>query len=83
LGIDAKEHRDVCVVDIPHAFVQKPNEKVNDNHPPDLMKVKGRLVDMLLQIDPQLCTPLGTEENGMPVIYLEILMAIYGMIKSQ
>jgi hypothetical protein len=25
--IDAKEHRDVCVVDIPHAFVQTPNER--------------------------------------------------------
>jgi hypothetical protein len=25
--IDAKENRDVCVVDIPHAFVQTPNER--------------------------------------------------------
>jgi hypothetical protein len=80
--IDAKEHRDVCVVDIPHAYVQTPNEKVNNEHPPDLMKVKGRLVDMLLQTDPQLYTPFVTEENGMPVVYLEILMALYGMIKS-
>jgi adenosyl cobinamide kinase/adenosyl cobinamide phosphate guanylyltransferase len=76
------KQRDVCVVDIPRAFVQKPNEKVNQEHPPDLTKVKERLVDMLLQIDQQLYTLFVTEENGMPVVYLEISMALYGMIKS-
>jgi hypothetical protein len=55
---------------------------VNEEHPPDLMKVKERLVDMLLQIDQQLYTLFVTEENGMPVVYLEISMALYGMIKS-
>jgi hypothetical protein len=50
---DAKENRDVCVVvDILHAFVQTPNEQVNEEHPPDLMKVKGKLGQMLLQADP-------------------------------
>jgi hypothetical protein len=32
--IDAKENRDVCVVDIPQAFVQTANEKINKEHPP-------------------------------------------------
>jgi hypothetical protein len=75
--IDAKENRDVCVVDIPHAFVQTPNEKVNKEHPPDLMKVRGRLVDMLLEIDPYI-----KKENGVAFLYMEILRALYGMIKS-
>jgi hypothetical protein len=44
--------------------------------------ISRSLVDMLLQIDPQLYTPCVTEENGMPVVYMEILMALYGMIKS-
>jgi hypothetical protein len=40
--IDAQENCDVCVVDIPFAFVQTPN--MNEDHPPDLMKVKGKVV---------------------------------------
>jgi hypothetical protein len=32
--IDAKENPEVCVVDIPHAFVQTANEKINKEHPP-------------------------------------------------
>ena len=37
---------------------------------------------MLRDIDPQVYGPYMTEENGVPVIYLEILKALYGMIKS-
>jgi hypothetical protein len=65
--IDAKENRDVCVVDIPHAFVQTPNEKVNKEHPPDQMKVRGRLVDMLLEIDPQMYAP--TSKRKMECVF--------------
>jgi hypothetical protein len=80
--IDAKENRDVCVVDIPRAFVQTPDEKVNKEHPPDLMKVRGHLVDMLLKIDLQMYAPYIKTENGVAVLYMEILRALYGMIKS-
>jgi hypothetical protein len=80
--IDAKENRDVCVVDIPHAFVQTPNEKVNKEHPPDLMNMRGRLVDMQLEIDPQMYVPYIKKENGVAILYMEILRALYGMIKS-
>jgi hypothetical protein len=80
--IDAKENRDACVVDLPHAFVQTPNEKANKEHPPDVMKVRGRLVDMLLEIDPQMyAAPYIKKENGVAVLYMEILRALYGMIK--
>jgi hypothetical protein len=58
--IDAKEHRDVCVVDIPHAFVQTPNERLSENHPPDLLKVRGKLVEML---DPQMYASYVTKEK--------------------
>jgi hypothetical protein len=80
--IDAKEGREVVVGDIPHAFVQTPNEKVKSEHPMDLIKVKGKLVDILVMMEPQLYAPYVTQEGNMPVLYLEILMALYGMIKS-
>jgi hypothetical protein len=80
--IDAKEGREVAVVDIPNAFIQTENEKLKDHHKTDIMKVKGRLADMLLKIAPEVYGPFVTKENGVTVIYLEILMALYGMIKS-
>jgi hypothetical protein len=80
--IDAKEHHDVGVVDIPNAFVQTANEKLREDNPVDLMKIRGKLAKMSRKIDPQVYGPYMTEENGVPDIYLEILKALYEMIKS-
>jgi hypothetical protein len=80
--IDAKEGREVAIADIPHAFVQTPNIRTNKDHPLDIMKVKGKLVELLVLMDPNLYAPYVTQENNKPVIYVEILKALYGMIKS-
>jgi len=65
--IDAKEQREVAVVDIPNAFI----------HETDMMKVKGSLADVLVEIDPDTHGPYLTKENGVSVLYLEILKALY------
>jgi hypothetical protein len=62
-------------VPILSASVKKPDKESGKT-------ISRSLVDMLLQIDPQLYTPFVTEENGMPVVYMEIWTALYGMIKS-
>jgi hypothetical protein len=80
--IDAKEGREVAVIDIPNAFIQTENIKLKDHHEVDIIKVKGRLADMLYEIDPELYGPFMTKENGISVLYLELLRALYGMIKS-
>ena len=80
--IDAKEEREVAVVDIPNAFIQTENERLQDHHKKDILKVKGRLADMLIMIAPEVYGAYATKENGITVIYLEILRALYGMIKS-
>ena len=80
--IDAKEGREVAVVDIPNAFIQTKNEKLKPNQEKDIMKVKGRLADMLVEIDPETYLPFLTKENGISVLYLEILKALYGMLVS-
>ena len=38
--IDAKEHREVAVVDLPNAFIQTENEKLKEHHEMDIMKVQ-------------------------------------------
>jgi hypothetical protein len=48
--IDAEEHRDVAVVDIPNAFVQTRVENEKDMV---FIKIRGILVDILLEIAPE------------------------------
>jgi len=80
--VDAKEEREVAVVDVPNAFVQTNNEKLEEHHERDIMKIKGSLAMLLVELDPLTYAPYLTEERGVPVIYVEILKAMYGMIKS-
>jgi hypothetical protein len=48
--IDAEEHRDVAVVDIPNAFVQTRVENEKDMA---FIKIQGILVDILVEISPE------------------------------
>ena len=49
--IDAKEGRDVMTSDIPNAFIQTQNEADKDGKRV-FMKIKGVLVDMLIELEP-------------------------------
>ncbi len=80
--IDAKEGRHVGTTDIPNAFIQTDNEKLADDHGMDIIKIRGILVEMLVEIAPNTYGPWVTYERGEPVLYLELLKAIYGMLKS-
>merc|ERR1711949_54984 len=46
------------------------------------MKVRGRLVDWLGEISPETYRENAVIENGVKVLYLEILRAIYGMLEA-
>jgi hypothetical protein len=48
--IDAKENRDVMIADVPNAFVQTEMDNKTDKHKV-AMKIRGQLVDMLIEID--------------------------------
>ena len=78
-GIDALERRDIMTLDIPNAFVQTdmPRKKVGERI---VMKIRGRLVDWLVEMDPLMYKDKVVYENGVKVIYLEVLKAIYGML---
>ena len=57
LTIDANENRDVMSADIPNAFTQAALPEVKEGEERVMMKITGVLVDMLLQLDPQLYGP--------------------------
>jgi len=58
------ESKGVAVVDIPNAFVQTNNDKLKSHHRTDIVKVKGSLADMLVEIDSDTCGPHLIKEIG-------------------
>jgi hypothetical protein len=77
--IDAKQGRDVMTIDVPNAFIQTDMEKIDRNRL--IMKICGPLVEMLVSLNPELYSPFVTEERGEPVLYVELLRALYGTLQ--
>ncbi|KAG7350725.1 reverse transcriptase RNA-dependent DNA polymerase [Nitzschia inconspicua] len=79
--IDAKQKRDVMTSDIPNAFVQTDvdKHKIGERI---VMKIKGPMVDMLIEMAPEIYSDYVIEENGRKVLYVMILKALYGMLQS-
>ena len=75
--IDAYEGREVAVIDIPNAFVQTENvgEVVH-------MKIRGEMALILVQLFSEYYKDYLTEENGTPVLYVQVLKALYGLLQS-
>jgi hypothetical protein len=80
--IEAKEERDVMRCDIPNAFIQALLRKKDPGEDRVVMKITGVLVDMLVDINPKLYGPAVVLENQKKVLYVEVLKAIYGMLKA-
>ena len=77
--IDAHEGRDVMTADIPNAFIQAhlPQE-VGDERV--IMKITGVLVDLMVEMAPEIYGPYVVYENGKKVLYVQVLKALYGML---
>ena len=70
--IGAKERRDVAIVDIPGAFLQADTEdKIH-------MKLKGKMAELLVRIDPKLYRKHVQVECEKQVLYVELKEALYG-----
>ena len=80
-AIDALERRDVMTSDIPNAFIQAEMPKIDEKGKEKvIMKITGPLVELLINVNPQLYGPMVVFENGRRVIYVWVLRAIYGML---
>ena len=81
--IDAKQNRDVMTADIPNAFVQMDiDEKNQVKGERIIMKIRGPLVDMLLELAPEVYEDYWTYEGKAKVLYVKMHKAIYGMLQS-
>ena len=74
--IDAMENRTVAVVDIPGAFMQA------DMDPGVYMRIDGAMAELLMEIDHDMYQPHMVKEKGKPVIYVELLKALYGTLRA-
>ena len=79
--IEAEENRDVATYDIPNAFIQTPVDETDAQGDRIVMKIRGAMIDMLIEIDPSYAEYV-TYENGQRILYVHILRAIYGMLMS-
>ena len=79
-AIDAHENRDVMTADIPNAFVQTKLRSESEKDERVIMKITGVLVDMLVELNPQLFGSFVVRENNRKVIYVVVLKALYGML---
>ncbi len=76
LTIDAKENRDVVMIDIPGAFLHADNEDYV------VMKMIGMLAELMVKTNPKMYRQYIVLEKGRSVLYLQLQKALYGMMKS-
>jgi hypothetical protein len=75
--IDDKQKRDVMTLDVPDAFVQTPIQQSGEKI---IMKIRGSLVDILLEICPGVYNNFVIYEGKQKILYVQMLMALYGMM---
>jgi hypothetical protein len=74
--IDAEEERDVAVVDTPNAFVQT---RVDNEKDMTFIKIRGILVDILVEIAPDVYTSYVSKNNkGTKQFLVQFQNALYG-----
>ena len=75
--VDAEEHRDVAVVDIPGAYMHADV----DEH--IIVRFDRNMAEMLELIDPKIYKPyVQVDSTGKKVLYAKLKKALYGCLKS-
>ena len=60
-------------VDVPNAFIQNEMPEIRDGEERVIMKIAGVLVDMLVQLNSELCGPCVVYENNRKVLHVQVL----------
>ena len=74
--VDTLEDREVAIVDVPGDFMQADMDELVH------VRFAGKMVDLLLEIDPEMYGPCVVIEKGDKVIYVELLKALYGTLRA-
>lgn len=69
-------------MDTPNAFAQTAMPEKEAGEERVTMKIAGVPVDMLINIDPELCGPHVACEKGRKALCVLVLRAIYGMLQA-
>ena len=78
--IDAKEGRDVAIIDIPNAFVTTRIENKKDIV---IITLRGKLAKLMVATDQELYKKyVSVHRKGKLVLYFEALNALYGIMKA-
>jgi hypothetical protein len=76
LRIEAKERRSAATIDIPGAFLHA------DNDEDVIMQLRGKLAELMVQIDPELYGKYVVMEGKQKVLYVKAQKACYGLLRS-
>ena len=75
--IDAKEQRAIAILNIANAFLHAENDETI------LMLLRGRLAEMIVQVDPSMYRKYMTySSNGQAMLYVRLSKALYGMLRA-
>ncbi len=75
---DAKEERDVATVDLPNAFCQTVITNADAQHR-IIVRLRGALVDLLVEIAPNFYGPYVTiNKKGKKILLIQCMNALYG-----
>ena len=80
--VDGHQNRHVMISDAPNAFIHAPMPVKKPGEEKVIMKITGVLVDLLVEMDPNLYGPCVVFEKGRKVVYVEVLRASYGMLMA-
>jgi hypothetical protein len=69
------------VADVPNAFVQTSIEDKSKGERV-IMKIRGPLVDMLLNLDEEKYLPFVLHEGNNKILFVVMQKALYGMLQS-
>ena len=74
--VDAAEGRDVATADIPGAFMQANMDELVH------MRLEGTMAELLVKLDPKLYRKHVRTENGKPVLHVELVNTLCGMLRA-
>jgi len=78
--VDAHEGRDVMTADVPNAFIQAHLPQLEEGEEQVIVKITGVLVNLLVEMAPEVYGPFVILENGKKVLYVQVLRGLYGML---
>ena len=76
-AIDAHKGQDMATVNIATAFLHAENDEEH------IMKLRGKIVKLSVQFEPSMYRKyVTTGPNGEPILYMKLLKALYGLLRS-